>query len=79
MHDHERKSDNPPNRDPWDPDFYETGSTRPPKSHGGTIAVILVTAIFLCGMVSTLSLLNLALPHRELADGAYAALLHRAK
>lgn len=57
------------NKDPvqdsgWDPleqDFYQTGKTQPPKSHGGLIAVLLVLVILLCGIVSVLSLLNIRL------------------
>ena len=29
---------------------YENGSTRPPKSHGGTIALVICAVIFLCGI-----------------------------
>ena len=38
---------------------YENGSTKPPKSHGGIIAVVLCTVIFLCGIVSILTMLNI--------------------
>ena len=37
---------------------YENGSTQPPKNHGGVIAVVLCTVIFLCGIVSALGLWN---------------------
>ena len=37
---------------------YENGSTQPPKSHGGAIAVVLCTVIFLCGIISALGLWN---------------------
>ena len=47
------------NMDPWDRDSYETGSTRPPKSHGGLIAVLLITIIVLFGIVTVLGLLNI--------------------
>lgn len=40
---------------------YRTGSTRPPKSYGGVIAVLLVLVITLCGIVSTLSVANIRL------------------
>ena len=60
MREHNRNSDSPENRDPWDSYFYETGSTKPPKNHGTTIAVVLVTVIFLCGIASILSIFNLA-------------------
>ena len=48
-------------RDPWEPGMYETGRTRPPKSHHGLIAVLLVVVIFLSGVVSFLGLLNVRL------------------
>lgn len=41
--------------------IYRTGSTRPPKSYGGIIAVLLVLVIFLCGINSVLSLMNIRL------------------
>ena len=44
-----------------EPDYYETGSTRPPKSHGGLIAFLLILVIFLCGLSSALGLLNIKL------------------
>ena len=40
--------------EPWDPGIYGTGRTRPPKNHGGLIAVLLVIVIFLGGLVSVL-------------------------
>ena len=48
-------------RDPWEPGMYETGRTRPPKSHHGLIAMLLVVVIFLSGVVSFLGLLNVRL------------------
>lgn len=45
----------------WGQDTYQTGSTRPPKSHGGVIAVLLVLVIFLCGISTALGLLNIRL------------------
>ena len=47
--------------DPWTSGRYETGRTRPPKSHNGLIAVLLVVVIFLSGLVSFLGLLNVRL------------------
>ena len=47
--------------DPWEPDIYETGRTRPPKSHGGLIALLLIIVIFLVGLVSVLGVLNVRL------------------
>ena len=58
---------NPDNgRDPWDRDSYETGSTRPPKSNRGLLALILVAvgsanmwlAIFADVGVMVLAVLN---------------------
>ena len=46
---------------PWDPSIYGTGRTRPPKNHGGLIAVLLVIVIFLGGLVSVLGILNVKL------------------
>lgn len=47
--------------DPWDPDFYETGSTRPPKNRGGIVAVLLVLVILLGSTCSALGIINLHL------------------
>ena len=59
-------------RDPWEPGIYETGRTRPPKSHNSLITVLLVVVIFLSGLVSFLGVLNVklfaqlnALPEKE--------------
>ena len=40
---------------------YQTGSTNPPKSRQGLIAVLLILVIFLAGAVSALSLMNVHL------------------
>lgn len=40
---------------------YRTGSTEPPKSHGGLIAFLLIAVIFLGGIASALGLLNIHL------------------
>ena len=45
----------------WAQDSYETGSTRPPKSRGGLVAVLLVLVILLCGATSYLGVLNIRL------------------
>lgn len=42
-------------------DSYETGSTRPPKHHRGFIAVLLALVIFLGGLSSILSIMNIRL------------------
>lgn len=48
-------------RDPWDNETYGTGSTNPPKSHGGSIAVLLAAGIFCCGILSALGLMQIRL------------------
>ena len=45
----------------WAPETYQTGSTHPPKSRGGLIAVLLMLVIFLSGIVTGLSLMNIRL------------------
>ena len=45
----------------YTPENYRTGPTAPPKSHGGIIAILLIAVIFLCGVVSILSLMNIRL------------------
>ncbi len=47
--------------EPWDPSVYGTGRTRPPKNHGGAVAILLVIVIFLGGLVSVLGVLNIKL------------------
>ena len=47
--------------EPWDRNTYRTGSTTPPKSHSGLIAILLVLVVFLAGLVSILSMLNIKL------------------
>ncbi len=63
-------NENQPSREP---NSYETGSTRPPKSHGGLVAVLLVTVILLCGISTALGLMNirltLALKEKEPGSG----------
>ena len=46
--------------DPWEQSFYQTGSTKPQKSHRGLLALVLVLVIFLGGIVSALGLLNVS-------------------
>lgn len=43
------------------PQTYQTGSTNPPKNHGGIIAFLLVLVIFLCGISTALGLMNIRL------------------
>ena len=53
---------NPDNgRDPWDRDSYETGSTRPPKSYRGLLALILVAGILIGGVLTALGGINVHL------------------
>ena len=47
--------------EPWDPSIYGTGRTKPPKSYGGLVAVLLVVIIFLGGLVSVLGIMNVKL------------------
>ena len=47
--------------DPWDRGTYQTGSTTPPKSHSGAIAIGLVLAIFLLGVVSILAMMRISI------------------
>ena len=54
-------NDRNPNIEPWDRDSYETGSTRPPKSRGGLIAVLLITVIVLLGVTTVMGILNIRL------------------
>ena len=49
------------NTDPWDEGIYGTGNTRPPKNHGGIIALLLIIVIFLSGIISVLGLMNVKL------------------
>ena len=48
-------------RDPWDQGTYQTGSTKPPKSHSALVAVLLILVIFLAGLTSILGLMNIHL------------------
>ena len=63
------EKNNKTNMDPWDPDFYETGSTKPPKSHGGIIAILLAVVIFLGGLASAMSILNIRMIRNNKSDG----------
>jgi len=47
--------------DPWDTGSWQTGSTQPPKSRGGLIALMLILIIFLCGIITVLGILNIRL------------------
>lgn len=48
-------------KDPWDRDYYRTGSTRPPKQRGGLVAFLLVAILVLGGIASALGVLNVRL------------------
>ena len=50
-------------------DSFETGSTNPPKTRGGIIAVLLITVIFLGGFLRVLSLLNIGLFPKKPGNG----------
>ena len=41
-----------------DRDVYQTGSTHPPKKHGGLIALLLIAVIFLGGIASAMGIVN---------------------
>lgn len=41
---------------------YQTGSTKPPKSHGGVVVFMLSVVIFVCGICTILSLMRVKLP-----------------
>ena len=47
--------------DPWERDTYQTGSTTPPKNHGGIIALFLALAICMCGILSVTAMLKIQL------------------
>ena len=53
-----------PDYDPWNQGTYRTGSTRPPKSHGGLIALLLVLVILLSGITTILGVVNIRLFHQ---------------
>lgn len=44
--------------EPWSSNTYRTGSTTPPKSHNGIIALLLVLVIVLCGIITVLGITN---------------------
>jgi serine protease Do len=52
------------NIDPWDDGVFGTGNTEPPKNHSGIIALLLILVIFLSGIVSLLSFMNIKLFHQ---------------
>ena len=58
----EKQNRNPNNDswlDPWDTDFYETGSTHPPKKRRGLFALVLVAGIVLGSILTAFGGINL--------------------
>lgn len=53
--------------------FYETGSTRPPKRHGGALAAVLLTCIFLGGVMGVCLIRVAREPAQELTTGILLA------
>ena len=51
-------SNQPNAQEPWVSNTYRTGSTTPPKSHNGIIALLLVLVIVLCGIITVLGITN---------------------
>lgn len=49
------------NQNPHDSSHYQTGSTNPPKSNGGLVALLLVAVILLTGITQVLGLMNIQL------------------
>ena len=47
--------------EPWDDGSWQTGSTQPSKDRGGTMALLLILIIFLCGIITVLGILNVKL------------------
>ena len=50
-----------PEEEEWEDSVWQTGCTQPPKNRGGLIALMLVLIIFLCGIITVLSILNIRL------------------
>ena len=63
------------NKDAWDDGVYGTGNTMPPKNHSGIITLLLVLVIFLSGIVSFLSFMNIKL-FQELTEKTKQEQLH---
>lgn len=58
MNDKHRTTEQP---ESWEQSFYQTGSTRPPKSHSGLVSFLLVALILLGSITSALGILNIRL------------------
>lgn len=50
--------------DAWDEAVYGTGRTEPPKSNSGIVALLMIIIIFLSGIISGLSFMNVQLFHQ---------------
>ena len=48
-------------KDAWDDGVFGTGNTMPPKSYSSLIAILIILVIFLSGIVSLLSFMNIKL------------------
>ncbi len=49
------------NRDPWDPSFYQTGNTEPPKRKGSCLLFFVIAIVVLGGIVTVLGFLGITL------------------
>ena len=47
--------------DPWERNYYGTGSTKPPKNNGGIIAILLIAVIVLGSVATYLGIMNVRL------------------
>ncbi len=47
--------------DPWDDGSWQTVFTQPPKEHNGSMAMLMILIIFLCGIITVLGILNVKL------------------
>lgn len=56
-----KKQKNECYNDPWERDWYETGSTKPPKDHAGLIAVLLMLVIVFGGVATLMGVMNIRL------------------
>lgn len=61
MNEKKQKTENSDQWASWEQDTYQTGSTCPPKRHSGAVAFLLGLVIFLCGIITALSLMNIHL------------------
>ena len=59
MEKHNRNPNNDSWLDPWDTDFYETGSTHPPKKRRGLFALVLVAGMVLGSILTAFGGINL--------------------